>query len=181
MKSSFTRLELIEQINAHAVLHGQFTLRSGRTSNYYLDKYLLSCRPSILQAIAAGLAERIDTGAVDRLAGAELGGIPLVTAVSLATGLPCVFVRNQRKEYGTSRQIEGTLEPGERLTLIEDVATTGGQAIEAAHDLEHAGAKVVGILAVIDREEGARQNIEAAGYRFAALFTVSDLGLIQKD
>ncbi|MBL1218479.1 MAG: orotate phosphoribosyltransferase [Planctomycetes bacterium] len=173
-----TRPELMQRIVEQAVLRGTFTLRSGRTSNYYLDKYLLSCQPSVLRSIATGLAERIDVAAVNRLAGAELGGIPLVTAVALETGLPCVFVRNQRKDYGTSHQIEGRLEDNDRVLLIEDVATTGGQAIEAAGDLAEAGATVVGILAVIDRLEGARENVEAAGYPFDALFTVSELGLI---
>src|SRR5262249_25994968 len=117
-----------------ALLRGTFTLRSGRTSSYYLDKYLFSTRPEVLGRLGKLFAERIRQmqPGVDRLAGAELGGIPLVTVASLQTGLPCVFVRNKKKDYGTAKQLEGVLRPGDRLVIVEDVATTGGQALEAA-------------------------------------------------
>lgn len=176
-----------------ALLRGTFTLRSGRTSSYYLDKYLFSTRPECLREIARLFADRIGrlsevprdgwidpvrgTPGADRLAGAELGGIPLVTAASLETGLPCVFIRNQKKDYGTAKQLEGALEPGERIVMLEDVATTGGQALEAADVLRAAGAEVIAVIAVIDRQEGARENIENAGLRFEALFTKADLGI----
>ena len=169
--------ELAEKIAEVALLHGDFTLRSGRKSSYYLDKYLFSTRPQLLREVAALFAERIDTSAVDRLAGAELGGIPLVTATSLATGLPSLFVRNARKDYGTGKRFEGVLNRGDRVVLLEDVATSGGQALEAAKDLEAQGAEITAIIAVIDRQEGARENVENAGYKFDALFTKSDLGI----
>lgn len=172
-----TRDELAARIAAIALLHGEFTLRSGRTSRYYLDKYLFSTDPKILAELGRLFAERIDPRSTDRLAGAELGGIPLVTAASLATGLPCVFVRNQKKDYGTAKQIEGVLKPGERVVIVEDVATTGGQILEAAQTIAALGAKVERIIATIDRQEGARENIEAAGHRFDALFTKRDLGI----
>lgn len=165
-----------------ALLRGTFTLRSGRTSSYYLDKYLFTTRPEILSRLGGLLATRIAemdeaVGRADRLAGAELGGIPLVTAASLATGRPCLFVRNQKKDYGTAKQLEGKFEPGERAVLLEDVATTAGQAIEAVGSLRGVGLEVGGIIAVIDRQEGARENVEAAGLRFDALFTKADLGV----
>jgi orotate phosphoribosyltransferase len=121
-------------------------------------------------------AERL-TAQTTRLAGAELGGIPLVAATALASGLPCVFVRNSAKGHGTAKRVEGALEAGDRVTIIEDVATTGGQALEAASAITDAGAKVEGVIAAIDRQEGAREAIEAAGYAFDALFTVADLGV----
>lgn len=161
-----------------AVLHGEFTLRSGRTSSYYVDKYRFSTQPAILGELGARFAKRIPQG-TDRIAGAELGGIPLVTAASLAGGLPCIFVRNQKKEYGTARQIEGVLEAGDTVVILEDVATTGGQVLEAAEVLRDMGANVTRIIAVIDRGEGARENIEKAGIEFEALFTVEDLGVPQ--
>jgi orotate phosphoribosyltransferase len=112
-----------------------------------------------------------------RLAGAELGGIPLVTAASLHTGLPCLFVRNQKKDYGTAKQLEGVIKPGDTVVLVEDVATTGGQALEAVKSIRDAGGDVLGVIATIDRLEGARENVEAQGLLFDALFTKRDLGV----
>ncbi len=171
------RRELARRIAEAALLRGEFTLRSGRKSRYYLDKYLFSTRPEVLAELGRLFAERIRPRKVDRLAGAELGGIPLVTAASLATGLPCVFVRNAKKDYGTAKQIEGRLERGEKVIIVEDIATTGGQVLEAARVLTDLGAVVDTIISTIDRLEGARENIEAAGYRYESLFTKADLGI----
>ena len=170
------RNQLAKQIAETAVLRGSFTLRSGRTSNYYIDKYLFLTDPLILAELGAMIAARLPEG-TERLAGAELGGIPLVTAASIATGLPAVYIRNARKEYGTGKQLEGRVEPGEKVVIVEDVATTGGQVIEAAEVIGGQGGDVVAIIAIVDRQEGARESIEGAGYRFDALFTTSDLGI----
>ena len=113
------------------------------------------------------------------LAGAELGGIPLVTTAALASGLPCVFIRNQKKEYGTSKQLEGKLSGEDHVVIVEDVATTGGQVLEAAEIIKESGATVEAIIAVIDRCEGARENIESAGYLVVSLFTTHDLGIVE--
>jgi orotate phosphoribosyltransferase len=170
------RTELIERIAAVALLRGTFTLRSGRVSSYYLDKYLFETQPDILAALAHCFAEHIDA-AVDRLAGAELGGIPLVTAASMATGKPSVLIRNQKKDYGTAKQIEGVLHAGERVLIVEDVVTSGGQVLEGAQVLRDAGAEVVKVVSVIDRQEGGRAKIEAAGLQYESLFTKTDLGI----
>jgi len=170
------RNQLAKQIAETAVLRGSFTLRSGRTSNYYIDKYLFLTDPLILAELGAMIAARLPEG-TERLAGAELGGIPLVTAVSMAAGLPAVYVRNARKAYGTAKQLEGRIEPDEKVVIVEDVATTGGQAIEAAKVIAAQGGNVVAIIVTVDRQEGARESVEAAGYRFDALFTTSDLGI----
>jgi len=171
-----TDAQLIERIKAAALLRGEFTLRSGRKSKYYLDKYLFETQADILQALGYKFAATV-TPEVNRLAGAELGGIPLVTAASIASGLPTVLIRNQKKDYGTAKQLEGKLEAGDRVLIVEDIATTGGQVLEAAKVIESTGAKVVKIVAVIDRQEGARENIEGAGFKFESLFTKSDLGI----
>ena len=168
--------QLAERIAEVALLRGEFKLRSGRTSHYYLDKYLFSTQPDILAALGKLFAEHVEDSTT-RLAGAELGGIPLVSAASMASGLPCLFIRNQKKEYGTAKQLEGKLEPGDQVMLVEDVCTTGGQVLEAAKVIEAEGATVQKIVGTIDREEGARENIESAGYAFAALFTKTDLGV----
>jgi orotate phosphoribosyltransferase len=166
--------EVATRIASVALLRGQFTLRSGRTSSYYLDKYLFSTQPDVLRALGDLFARRIVPGTT-RLAGAELGGIPLVSAASMASGIPCVFIRNQKKEYGTAKQLEGVLNAGDRVVIVEDVATTGGQALEAAKVVQAQGAIVTHIIATIDRLEGARENVEAAGIAFESLFTVKEL------
>ncbi len=177
------RAALAGAIADAALLRGTFTLRSGKKSSYYLDKYLFSTRPELLRLLAPLFADALKIAEkglairFDRLAGAELGGIPLVTAASLHTALPCIFVRNQKKDYGTAKQIEGVVKPGDRVALLEDVATTGGQALEAVKSLRDAGANVLAVIATIDRLEGARENLEAAGLHFQALFTKRDLGI----
>ncbi len=171
-----THEEVAKRIAEVAVLHGDFTLRSGRKSTYYIDKYLFTTQPDILAALGKLLADAIPQGTT-RLAGAELGGIPLVSAASMASGLPCVFVRNAKKDYGTAKQLEGKIEAGDKIVIVEDVATTGGQAIEAAKIISDSGATVQSIITVIDRQEGARENVESAGYVFEGLFKVGDLGI----
>lgn len=171
-----TREDLARRIADVALLRGEFTLRSGRKSNYYLDKYLFETQPDILKELGEMFAQRIPAD-VDRLAGPELGAISLAAAASLASGKPFVIVRNQKKGYGSGKLIEGTLKSGDRVLVIEDVLTTGGQVLEAVKSIEAAGAQVQGIVGVLDRQEGARQNIESAGYRFDALFTTRDLGM----
>ncbi len=116
-------------------------------------------------------------GKTHRLAGAELGGIPLVTACALRLGLPAIFVRNAKKDYGTAKQLEGELNPGDVVVFFEDVATSGGQAVEAVKVLQDAGATVAGVITTIDRQEGARETVEAAGVPFDAIFTKADLGV----
>lgn len=176
---------LAEQIAKVALLRGTFTLRSGKVSSYYLDKYLFSTRPELLRQLSPLFAERLGRmekksgKKVVRLAGAELGGIPLVTATCLHTGHPCIFVRNKKKDYGTAKQLEGVVEKGDVIVLVEDVATTGGQALEAVESLREAGAYVLGVIATIDRLEGARENVEKAGLLFEALFTKRDLGVTE--
>ena len=180
---STDRHALAAKLAEAALLRGSFTLRSGKTSSYYLDKYRFTTRPEILRELAVLFATKVGEierghGRIDRLAGAELGGIPLVTVASLETGKPCVFVRNAKKDYGTAKQVEGVLEPGDRVVLVEDIATTGGQAIEAAGALRDCGAEVVGVIATIDREEGAAEAMARAGLAYWALFTKGDLGIV---
>ena len=181
--SNASHIGIARSIVEVALLRGTFTLRSGRTSNFYLDKYLFSTRPELLNQIGGLLAEKVRQveeiigKPIIRLAGAELGGIPLVTVTSLKTGLPCVFVRNKKKDYGTSKQLEGVINTGDITVLVEDVATTAGQALEAVASLREAGADVRAVIATIDRQEGARENIEKSGMIFESLFTKADLGI----
>jgi orotate phosphoribosyltransferase len=154
-----------------AVLRGQFTLHSGRTSTYYVDKYRFQVRPELLRRVAAALAEHIPPE-TERLAGVELGAVPLVTAVSLETGIPFVIVRKSAKEYGTSNSIEGEPLAGAAVTLVEDVCTTGKAAIEAAAKIDEANGRLLQVLTVLDRGEGIA-GVVAAGYKAKALFTLA--------
>ncbi len=167
---------LLDAIKSAALLRGQFTLRSGRKSKYYLDKYLFEADPTILRELGERFARHVGPGTT-RFAGAELGGVALAASASMASGLPFVIIRNARKGYGTQKMYEGKLEAGDHILLVEDVATTGGQVLEAARTITDAGATVEKIVAVIDRQEGARENIEAAGYSFVSLMTKTDLGV----
>jgi orotate phosphoribosyltransferase len=159
-----------------ALLRGEFTLRSGRRSNYYLDKYRFETQPDVLRELGKLFAEKIPAH-IDRIAGAELGAVPLAASAAMASGKPCVFIRNQKKDYGTAKLVEGVLNAGETVVIVEDVMTTGGQVLESCKVLTEMGVKIDRIIGVIDRMEGARENIEKAGYRFEALFTTRDLGI----
>lgn len=176
---------LAKAIADACVLRGTFTLRSGRTSSYYIDKYLFSTKPGVLKPLGELFAMRINRiaqetpGGIHRLAGAELGGIPLVTVAAMASNLPSIFIRNAKKDYGTAKRTEGVLSKGDNVIFIEDVATTGGQALEAVSELQSLGANVKAVITTIDRQEGARENIEKAGIRFEALFTKADLGITE--
>jgi orotate phosphoribosyltransferase len=164
--------DLASRIREAALLEGDFVLSSGRRSSFYVDKYLFSTEPGLLRDVAAALSKELPAG-VERLAGVELGAVPLVTATALHTGLPYVIVRKSAKGYGTGRGIEGNLERGERVALIEDVVTTGTQAVRAARSLERAGAEVVTIVAVLDRREVSERWLEE--FSFAALLKMGDL------
>jgi len=170
------REELIKRIKETAYLEGDFILRSGKRSKYYLDKYLFETQPDILKALGEEFAKYV-TDDVTLIAGAELGGVALAAATSLATGKNWVIIRNTKKGYGTGKLIEGVLKEGDVVLLVEDVATTGGQVLEAAKIITDAGAKVKKIVCVIDRRQGAQENITKAGYKFESILTKSDLGI----
>lgn len=176
MNSTMTREQLIRRISEVALLRGEFTLRSGRKSKYYLDKYLFETQPDVLFELGRLFAAKVTAG-IDRIAGPELGAVALAAAASMSSGKPFFIVRNQKKGYGGDKLIEGILKAGETVLIVEDILTTGGQVLEAAKVIQAAGAKVAGICGVIDRLEGARENIESAGLKFDALFTTKDLGI----
>lgn len=171
-----TKDELGKAILRAAYLEGDFVLRSGRRSRYYLDKYLFTTKPDILGAIADEMAGMLPEG-VQRIAGTVLGAVPLAVALSLRTGIPSIIVRKAGKDYGTQNVIEGEWEAGEKVVLVEDVLTTGGAALAAAENLHRAGMNVLGVTGVIDREEGAREAFAEKGIPFQAVFTKTSLGI----
>jgi orotate phosphoribosyltransferase len=174
------RQSLGRDLVAAAVLRGDFTLRSGQKSTWYLDKYRLTTDPQLLTRIVDGLATLLPEGneGIDRIAGTALGAVPLATALSLWSGLPSLFVRvDAAKDYGTAKSIEGMLNAGERVLLVEDVVTTGGASLTAVDLLQAAGATVGQVVAVVDREQGGREKFAERGVSFASLFTATELGL----
>jgi len=171
-----TREQLIKRIKETAYLEGDFTLRSGKKSKYYLDKYLFETCPDILEALGKSFAEHVSED-VSLIAGAELGGVALAAATAMATGKNWIIVRNSKKGYGTGKMVEGVLKEGDVVLLVEDIATTGGQVLEAAKIITDAGASVKRIVCVIDRKQGAGENIASAGYAFESLLTKTDLGI----
>ncbi len=175
-----TRDDLIKLIKETAYLEGDFVLRSGKRSKYYLDKYLFETCPDILRALGEEFARHI-TEDVTLIAGAELGGVALAATTAMQTGKNWIIVRNSKKGYGTGKLIEGVLKPNDVVLLVEDIATTGGQVLEAAKVITEAGANVKKIVCVIDRQQGAQENITKAGYKFESIFTKDDLGIKDQD
>ena len=169
------RVELAAALADHAYLEGDFVLRSGRRSRYYLDKYRFETRPDLLGPLGQMLAEAAAEDEPDRLAGPELGAVALAAAASLASGLPFLLVRKEAKEYGTANRLEGVWEEGERVCLLEDVVTSGGAALDAVKALREAGLVCETAVCVVDREEGGTEELAAHGVRLRPLYVASEL------
>jgi orotate phosphoribosyltransferase len=165
---------LARRVGEACRLTGTFTLRSGQVSTTYFDKYLFEADPALLRDVATAAVPLIPPG-TEVLAGLELGGVPVATALSLATGLPAAFVRKEAKKYGTAKLAEGAEIAGRQVLIVEDIVTTGGQVVLSARDLRERGAKLVGALCVIDRSGGSHQ-LAAEDLDLISLFTAADLG-----
>jgi len=168
------RADLAAAIFDRTHLTGEFVLRSGVTSNEYFDKYLFEADPVLLRAICEHLVPLVPEG-TDALAGLELGGVPIATVLSQLTGIPAYFVRKEAKTYGTCRLAEGGDIDGKRITVVEDVVTSGGQVITSCGDLRERGAVVEHALCVIDRESGGPAGLADIGVNLHPLFTMSEL------
>ena len=170
-------MNLAEALREHAYLEGDFVLRSGRRSSYYLDKYRFETRPDLLGPLGERIAEAVAEVEPDavRLAGPELGAVALAAAASLASGLPFLIVRKEAKEYGTANRLEGVFEPGELACLVEDVVTSGGAAVESVEALREAGIEVRHAVCVVDREEGGADALARVGVRLEPLFRLSEI------
>ena len=167
--------ELGRRIYATAHLTGEFVLRSGQTTSEYFDKYRFEADPVLLDAVAEALVPLVPAD-TEVLAGLEMGGIPVVTALGRHTGLPCAFVRKQAKAYGTRRLAEGAETAGRRVAIIEDVVATGGQIVLSANDLRALGAHITDALCVINRNSTTPAPLTEAGLTLTALLTPEDLG-----
>jgi orotate phosphoribosyltransferase len=171
-------IELAARINGAARLTGSFTLRSGQTASEYFDKYRFESDPALLADITAALVARLPPD-TEVLAGLELGGVPIATALSLRTGIPTAFVRKQAKSYGTARLAEGADIDGRRVTVVEDVITTGGQVVISTTELRRLGARVGHVICVIDRSPDGGAALAAAGLTMTALVTKAELDAVQ--
>ena len=169
-----TDSDLARQVRDVSRLTGEFTLRSGRTATEYFDKYQFEADPELLDQLAAQLAVLIPEG-TEVLAGLEMGGIAVVTALGRHAKLPCAFVRKQAKAYGTARLCEGAEVAGRKVLVVEDVVTSGGQVVISTGELRALGAHVDHALCVIDRQEGGAQALADAGITLRALLTRADL------
>jgi len=169
-----TKKELGIAIYDCSHITGEFLLRSGNISNEYFDKYQFESDPKLLEAIAESLAELLPDE-FDLLAGLEVGGIPIATALSLKTGKPVVFVRKKAKEHGTCKLAEGTSVKGKKIVVIEDVVTSGGQVVISTADLRAEGAVIELALCVIDRESGGAESLKDSNIELKSLFTMSEL------
>jgi orotate phosphoribosyltransferase len=169
--------ELATGLRTHAYLEGDFLLRSGRRSRYYLDKYRFETRPELLgplgERIAAAVAEHAPEAV--RIAGPELGAVALAAAASLAGGLPFLIVRKEAKSYGTGNRLEGEFEVGEEVCLVEDVVTSAGAAVGAVGALREAGLVCRTAVCVVDREEGGADALARHAVRLRPLFRASEL------
>ncbi len=165
---------LAARVNAVARLTGSFTLRSGQIASEYFDKYRFEAVPALLADIAVALAPLVPPD-TEVLAGLEMGGIPIATALSLHTGLPAAFVRKQAKTYGTARLAEGADITGRRVCVVEDVITTGGQVVISTQELRALGAIVEHVVCVIDRSPDGGAALREAGLTMHALLTRADL------
>jgi orotate phosphoribosyltransferase len=160
-----------------AYLEGDFVLRSGKRSQYYLDKFRFETRPDLLGALGEAIAAAAREHAPDavRLAAPVLGAVPLAAAASLAGGLPFVIVRDEAKEYGTANRLEGAYEEGEVVCLVEDIVTSGGALLEAIAAVRDAGLVVRSAVCVIDREEGGADALARHAVRLRPLFRAGEL------
>src|SRR5690242_11226857 len=170
--------DLARDIDARYRLTGEFTLRSGQVSSEYFDKYLFEADPALLARVADAMVDLVPEG-TELLGGLEMGGIPIVTALSARTGLPALFVRKHAKEYGTCKLAEGPDVTGRRVTLVEDVITTGGAVRDATNALREAGATVDLVVCAIDRSPAGTNPLADVGLEVRAVLTKADLDAVR--
>jgi orotate phosphoribosyltransferase len=166
--------QLARDVDAVCRLSGEFTLRSGQVSSEYFDKYLFESDPLLLARVADAMVPLVPDG-TQLLGGLELGGVPIATAVSARTMLPALFVRKQAKEYGTAKLAEGPDVAGRRVTLVEDVITTGGAVRDATRALREAGAVVEVVVCAIDRSPGDENPLADVGLEVRPVLTKAQL------
>jgi orotate phosphoribosyltransferase len=179
----YDKQALIELVRRKALKFGQFTLASGKKATYYLDGKQVTLDPTGARLIAEGLLDLIVAqGLPAAVGGMSIGADPITAAVvtmSAVRGTPLLgfMVRKESKGHGTNQFIEGPVQSGQSVVIVEDVVTTGGSSLQAIERAEAFGLKIVGVLAIIDRMEGGAQAFTQRGYKFASLLSIRDFGI----
>ncbi len=170
---------LARDIDAACRLTGEFVLRSGQVADTYFDKYLFEAQPALLERVAARMVDLLPEG-TELLGGLEMGGIPIATMVSAKTGIPVIFIRKKAKEYGTCKLAEGPDVEGRRITIIEDVITTGGAVRDATRELRAAGATVEVVVCAIDRSPADENPLADVDLEVRSVLTRADLDAVHR-
>ena len=166
-------MELLKEDNV--IKFGDFTLSSGRKSDYYIDMKKAITEPAILECVAHLITDKIKDMDIVKIAGPALGAVPIATATSLISKKPMLMIRKAKKSYGTNKQIEGELLDNDQVIIVEDVTTTGGSLIKSIDVIEENGGKIIEAFVIVDREEGAKETFEEKGIKFTPLLTISEL------
>ena len=172
--------KLAKQIKESSFLTGEFKLRSGKISSFYWDKYRFESDPLIIDAVVDEM-QKLLPSSFDKLAGLEMGGIPLATLLSQKTNKPCLFVRKAAKTYGTCNQVEGGFYAGDNVVIIEDVITVAGQVCMSIKQMRELGLKVQNVICVIDRQQGGKDNLKDMGCSLSSVFTQEELERLSQD
>ncbi|WP_414469467.1 orotate phosphoribosyltransferase [Methanobacterium sp. ACI-7] len=173
--------ELIELLTQKEVVKfGKFILSSGKESDYYVNMKMAITDPRILKAIAITVSSQIEGEEIDKIAGPALGAVPIATAISLESRIPMLMIRKAKKGYGTSKLIEGDLAKGDSIIVVEDVTTTGNSLLKAIKAIEENGGNVKRAVVVVDRDEGAKENLEEEGIKLEPILSINDFKTLKK-
>lgn len=167
-------VELVDIIK-DSVLYGDFTLSSGEESSYYIDKYMFETNPKALDIVGEHISDKIKDLDTKKIGGVALGGVPLAAIASVKSGVPYIIIRKKEKEYGTSNTIEGSLNKGEKIVIVEDIITTGNSSIEAINQIRNQGGIVEDIIVVVDRQQGGKENLEKNGVNVHSLVLAEEI------